>query len=89
MDQAGNLFVTSNIRYAVAVTPSGSALTNGPCDAVLLSADANVTFELAEQGTSLTVFLRSGFWHAMAMSKVTVVSTGTLYAGWIRNPTVT
>lgn len=89
VDRFGALHVNGSMRYVVGgYTPAAGDITNGPCDGLLLSADATVTFRPAEGDAEVSLFFAGGMWHPQACIKVTAVSGGAAIAlGWYRNPT--
>lgn len=86
IDSCGNTLVSASIRRAVALVPGGGDIPNWPCDAILLSEDATVTVQLEEDVGTIALPLVGGVWHGLACRKVTGVTAGTVFAGWLRNP---
>ncbi len=87
VDASGNTLVAASLRYVRAITPGASDLTDGPCDALLLSVDAAVTVQADEDTAALALPLKAGVWHPLAARKVTAVTNNaTVYGGWLRRP---
>ncbi len=88
VDEDGSAFVTGALRYMRAIPAAGTDIPNWPCAALLLSADATVTVQAAEDDTAIALVLKAGIFHPIAARKVTVISTGTVTGCWIRKPDV-
>lgn len=87
-DTRGNAIAAGSARAAASITPGASAITNAPCDAIYLTADADVTVALpADTGTTVQfVGMKGGQIYPIACSKITAVSAGTVIALWLNKP---
>ena len=80
--------VGSSIRHvpAASYTPAGTDIPYGPCDAILLSADATVTLQAADSDAAYAIPLKAGNWIPISCIKITAVSAGAVTLGWYRRP---
>lgn len=85
--QLGVPLFSRQYRYAVAITPSATPFTTA-ADGIMVSANANVTFTLADDpaATAVTLALLAGVQYDLAVAKVTTVSAGTAIALYHRKP---
>ena len=83
---SGEMRVTQSYSHGAAITPSASAITGGPCDAIFVSASASVTLTLADDSASIAIAMVPGYIYPVRASIVSVVSSGTAYALWHRAP---
>ena len=87
-DTRGNAIAAGSARAAASITPGASVITNSPCDAIYLTADADVTVALASDSGTTVQFtgMKGGQIYPIACSKITAVSAGTVIALWLNKP---
>lgn len=80
--------IDATLRLWQQYTPSASSITNGPCDAVLVTVDAaTITAQPADSSDAAAVSppLAKNVWHPMACNIISAVSSGNVYVGWYKS----
>lgn len=80
----GNLKIDGSYSDAAAITPSATVLAGGGCDAVMVSASANVSGTTYDGGTISELPLLAGYVYPIRFAAITSVSSGTATALWYR-----
>lgn len=91
IDAQGSRFVNDSHRWSQAVAAAPGDFAVGPCDAIHLSAAATITGLLAENdsGDTPVAFVCAAGITRLAFRRITIISTGTVTALFIRRPEAT
>jgi hypothetical protein len=85
VDSDGSLFVKAPVRRHLAYTPDPGDIADGPCDAIMVDVDSDVTVEGAEDSAPVVIFLAARQWYPCQLKKVTAVTGGAqVVLGWCR-----
>ena len=75
--------MAATITSMRAHTPSATAITDGPCDAVWVTTDdATLTGTMADGESITTPALPSRQWVPISMATISACSAGSVYVGW-------